>query len=98
MLDLTPTEPLEISSTSTPTTTAAYSSEIARTTDGGEIVTDRQSVADCSHCLPNKYLNHYYAKGCKPIFDDNCNNCPKMFDCDKKVEVIAANDGLYSSA
>jgi len=40
----------------------------------------------CAECLDDKYLKHYYAKGCKPIEGEIiCNKpCPKYFDCPKK--------------
>ena len=48
---------------------------------------------DCSHCLQRKYLNHYSAKGCTPILDENCKECPKSFDCSEKEEKVVENDG-----
>jgi hypothetical protein len=39
----------------------------------------------CSDCLDDKYLKHYYAKGCKPFFEITCKKpCPKYFECPKK--------------
>ncbi|XP_054153514.1 kielin/chordin-like protein [Oppia nitens] len=36
---------------------------------------------NCSQlCLSQRYLQHYYTKQCKPIYDDRC-GCPKTFDC-----------------
>jgi hypothetical protein len=40
---------------------------------------------DCSDCLDDKYLKHYNAKGCKPIFEITCKRpCPKYFECPRK--------------
>jgi hypothetical protein len=40
---------------------------------------------DCLNCLDDKYLKHYYAKGCEPIFEITCKKpCPKYFKCPKK--------------
>ena len=95
MVDVTISQPLENSSVETTTfdTFKTTGEDIAITTNEELVITTGESLTNCSHCLSNKYLKHYYAKGCKPIFDDNCNDCPKFFDCDKKVEIILANDG-----
>ena len=61
--------------------------------ESSTISDDLLPTNDCSECLDIKYLSHYFAKGCKPVYDDHCNDCPKKFDCSHKEEVIVGNDG-----
>ena len=67
------------------------------TTSNTQLPTTDESMVmsgnDCSQCLEPKYLKHYYAKGCKPVLDENCNNCPKKFDCSEKVNIVVGSDG-----
>jgi hypothetical protein len=59
---------------------------------------DIKSNKDCSKCIDTKFLNHYYAKGCKPIPNSNgCDNCPKKFDCNQKTNITFGNNGLLSA-
>ncbi|CAG2118883.1 unnamed protein product [Medioppia subpectinata] len=68
-------------------------------TDINDNTNDNNGV-NCSHCLNAKYFNHYYAKGCKPVFGDNrCKDCPKMFDCIEKIEIeLGNNECLFNGS
>jgi len=70
--------------------TTIVTDETTTTSDILDIVPEK----DCSSCIETKFLNHYYAKGCKPVPNSNgCDNCPKKFDCNNKNNVTYGNNG-----
>ena len=55
---------------------------------------DQSAKQECN-CVESRYLQHYYAKNCKPINDSRC-NCPVRFDCPSNAEKQQnSSSGLY---
>lgn len=55
---------------------------------------DKSAKQECN-CVESRYLQHYYAKNCKPIIDSRC-NCPVRFDCPPNSQKQQnSSSGLY---
>ena len=55
---------------------------------------DQSAKQECN-CVESRYLQHYYAKNCKPIIDSRC-NCPVRFNCPLSTQKQQnSSSGLY---